>query len=112
LFGVFRDQDREKAEATLPLALHVVGRSVDNKAPESFPRDNLLAVSKFLAEAKALERKTILGWEVNTQSFEISLPTDKRRAWACELRMLAKLPGRRANAKELETTIGRLNHAA
>jgi hypothetical protein len=29
-----------------------------------------------------------------------------------KLRRLANLPGQRANAKELETTIGRLNHAA
>ena len=112
LFGVFRAGDREKAEAALPFALHLVGRPVDNRTPESFPRDDLLAASKFLAEAKASERKTILGWDVNTRSLKVSLPADKRRAWLVELRRLAKLPGRRANAKELETTIGRLNHAA
>jgi hypothetical protein len=33
-------------------------------------------------------------------------------AWVEELRRQAKLPGRRANAKDLETTIGRLSHAA
>jgi hypothetical protein len=37
----------------LPLVLHLVGRPVDEKIPESFPRDDLLSVSKFLAEAKA-----------------------------------------------------------
>jgi hypothetical protein len=112
LFGVFHAQDRVRAEAALPLALHLVRRPVDDKVPESFPRDDLLAVSKFLAEAKALERKIVLGWEVNMRSFKVSLPTDKRHAWVEELRRLAKLPGRRANAKEFETTIGRLNHAA
>ena len=113
LFGVFpRDRDREKAEAALPLALHIVGRPVDDKAPESFPQDDLLAVSKFLAKTKASERKTILGWEVNMRLFKVSFPTDKRLAWVSELQRLAKLPGRRANAKKLETTIGQLNHAA
>ena len=112
LFGVFRDRDVDKAEAALPLALHLVGRPVDERAPESFPRDDLLAASKFLAEAKASERKTILGWDVNTRSFKVSLPGDKRRAWVTELRRLRSLPGRRAHARELETTIGRLNHAA
>jgi hypothetical protein len=68
-----------------------------------------LPVSKFLAEEVALERTTILGWEVNTRTFKDSLRTHKWRAWVSELRRLAKLPGRRANAKELETTIGRLN---
>ena len=43
LFGVFRDRDREKAEAALPLELHIVGRPVDDKAPESFPQDDLPA---------------------------------------------------------------------
>ena len=105
LFEVFRARDREKAEAILPLILHLVGRPVDDKAPQSFPRDNLLAVSKFLAEAKASESKTILGWEVNTRSFQVYLLTDKRRAWVGKLRrLLAKLPGRWANAMELETT--------
>ncbi len=112
LFGVFLARDEEKAEAVLPLALHLVGRPVDERAPESFPRDNLLAASKFLAEAKASERKTILGWDVNTRSFKVSLPADKHMNWVNELRWLRFLPGRRAHAKELETTIGRLNHAA
>lgn len=51
LFGVFWARDREKAEVVPPLALHLVGRPVDDREAESFPRDNLLAVSKFLAEA-------------------------------------------------------------
>ena len=112
LFGVFQAQDKDKAEAALPLALHLVGRPVDERAPESFPRDDLLAASKFLAEAKASERKTILGWDVNTRSFKVSLPMDKRLAWVNELRRLRSMPGRRAHAKELETTMGRLSHAA
>ncbi|KAI2509947.1 hypothetical protein MHU86_4512 [Fragilaria crotonensis] len=112
LFGVFLARDEEKAEAVLPLAMHLVGRPVDERAPESFPRDDLLAASKFLAEAKASERKTILGWDVNTRSFKVSPPTDKRLVWVNELQRLGSLPGRRAHAKELETTIGRLNHAA
>ena len=112
LFGVFRARDNDKAEAVLQLALHLVGRPVDERVPESFPRDDLLATLKFLAEAKASERNTILGWDVNTRSFRVSLPMDKRRAWVNKLQRLMTLPGRRAHAKELETTIGRLNHAA
>jgi hypothetical protein len=58
LFRVFRARDREKAEAVLPLALHLVGRRVDNKVPESFSRDNLLAVSKFLGRPFSVGRST------------------------------------------------------
>ena len=50
--------------------------------------------------------------EVNTRAFKVSLPADKRRAWVGKLQRLATLPSRRVNAKELETAIGRLNHAA
>ena len=49
LFRVLRARDREKAEAVLPLALHLVGCPVDERTPESFPRGNSLSVSKFLA---------------------------------------------------------------
>ena len=112
MFGVFHERDRVRAEAALPLALHLVGRPLSLGSPESFPRDNLLAESKFLAEAKASERKTILGWEVNTRTFLVSLPKDKHQVWKKDLFRLADLPGRRATTKDIETMIGRLNHAA
>ena len=54
----------------------------------------------------------ILGWEVNTRSFTVLLPADKHRAWVGNLRRLGKRPGNRAGTKELESTIGCLNHAA
>ena len=112
LFGVGRERDRLRAEAAVPMALHfLVGRPV---APgESFPRDALLSESKILAEAKASERKIILGWVVNTRAFTVSLPADKEhKTWVTDLRNLRNQPGRRANAKALESTIGRLSHAA
>ena len=95
----------------MPLAFHIVGRPVDPRIPESFSRDDLLATAKFLAEAKASERKTILGWTVNTRSFSVALPGDKHRVWVGDLRRLIELPGRRAGTKDLETTIGRFKHA-
>ncbi|KAI2506376.1 hypothetical protein MHU86_8002 [Fragilaria crotonensis] len=33
---------------------------------ETFPRDDILAIPKFLAEAKPSKRKMILGWIVDT----------------------------------------------
>ncbi|KAI2509781.1 hypothetical protein MHU86_4634 [Fragilaria crotonensis] len=110
LFGIGLERDQARLEAAVPLALHLVGRpDVDN---ESFPRDNLLSSSKFLAEAKASERKIILGWVINTRAFAVSLPVDKHRAWTNDLRRIRNQPGRRASSKELEAMIGRLNHAA
>ena len=49
LFGMLWAQDREKAEVVLPFALHLVGQPVSDRELEFFPRDDLLAVSKFLA---------------------------------------------------------------
>ena len=112
LFGVSREADRARLEAVLPLVLHLIGRPVEAGAEESIPRDALIAVSKFLAEARASESKAILGWVVNTQSMTVSLPKDKHKAWTEEIQTLRTHPGRRATAKELESTIGRLSHAA
>jgi hypothetical protein len=112
LFGVSRERDRARLEAVVPLVLHLLGRPVEEGEEESLPRDALIALSKFLAEARASETKTILGWEVNTRSMTVSLPSVKHLAWKTELRSMRMRPGRRATAKELESTIGRLNHAA
>ena len=112
LFGVSRAADRARLEAVLPFVLHLIGRPVEAGTTESFPRDSQIAVSKFLTEAKASEAKVILGWVVNTRSMTVSLPSDKHRAWTEEIQVLRTRPGRRATAKELESTIGRLSHAA
>ena len=113
LFGISREKDRKRLEAVLPLVLHLIGRPVDNGLPESLPRDALIAVAKFLAEAKASETKVILGWEINTRRMTVSLPPDKHQAWTLEIQSMQSRPSRRVRtAKELESTIGRLNHAA
>ena len=108
LFGVRRDKDRVRLEAVL----HLIGRPVEEGVPESLPRDALIAVSKFMADAKASETKTILGWEVDTRRMTVSLPSDEHRAWTIELQSLRTRPVRRATSKELESTIGRLSHAS
>ena len=79
---------------------------------ESFPRVDLLAIPKFLAEAKPPEQKTILCWVVDTRQFIIALPKDKHATWT---RSIDKILGNRyarMMTKELETTLGRRSHAA
>ncbi len=66
IFGAFMEREADKGAAAIPLALHIVGRPHDPNGRESFPRDDILAVPKFLAEAKPSERKVILGWTVDT----------------------------------------------
>ena len=54
----------------------------------------------------------ILGWMVDTRRFTVALPGDKQQAWT---RAIAKLLASRhahVTTKDLETTLGRLSHAA
>ncbi|KAI2490826.1 hypothetical protein MHU86_23736 [Fragilaria crotonensis] len=65
-FGAFNPAT-QKERCRDPLALHLVGRPCDPEVKETFPRDDILAIPKFLAEAKPSERKMILGgWIVDT----------------------------------------------
>jgi hypothetical protein len=59
------------------MALHIVGRPNDTSNGESFSRDKLLSLSKFLAEAKPTQRKIVLGWLKDTRAFVVKLPEEK-----------------------------------
>ena len=76
IFGAFLERYGDRGAAAIPLALHMIGRPRGTEGDESFPRDDLLAMSKFLAEAKPSESKVILGWRVNTRLFNVSLPAE------------------------------------
>ncbi len=54
--------DEENSSAAIPLVLHLVGRPHDDAGgiESSFPRDDILAIPKFIAEARPSERKMIL----------------------------------------------------
>ncbi len=112
IFGAFNPRDMARSAAAIPLALHLVGRPVETGSPESFPRDDILAIPKFLAEAKPSERKMILGWVVDTRQFIVALPPDKHRSWTQALDRILSNGHAHVTAKDLETTLGRLNHAA
>ena len=112
IFGVFNPRDTAKSAASIPSALHLEGRPNDMGTTESLPRDDLLAIPKFLAEAKPSGRKSILGWVVDTRRFIVALPKDKHAMWS---RSINKILGNRhvhVTTKELQTTLGQLSHAA
>ena len=71
IFGAFYGCNKAKRAAAIPMALHIVGRPNDTLNGESFPRDKLLSLSKFLAEAKPAQRKIVLGWMVDTRAFVV-----------------------------------------
>jgi hypothetical protein len=105
-------RDAVKGTAAIPLAIHIVGRPHDPNGQESFPRDDILAVPKFLAEAKPSEKKVILGWIVDTRKLSVALPQDKFKAWTGSVDDILHRHKSSIPAKDLETLMGRLNHAS
>ncbi len=77
IFGAFYDCDKAKSAAAIPMALHIVGQPNNTSNGESFPRDDLLSLLKFLAEAKPSQRKIVLGWLVDTRAFMVKLPGEE-----------------------------------
>ncbi|KAI2503360.1 hypothetical protein MHU86_11080 [Fragilaria crotonensis] len=112
IFGAFNPRDAEKSAAAIPLALHLVGRPCDPEVKETFPRDDILAIPKFLAEAKPSERKMILGWIVDTRRFVVALPHDKHMSWTQAVDRMLTHRHAFVTTRDLETTLGRFSHAA
>ena len=77
---------------------------------EPVPRRPLLGPEKLEAEGRSSETQIILGWEIRTRPFVVALPFDKHKAWKEDLEVL--IANRKGTQQELESTIGRLNHAS
>jgi hypothetical protein len=75
VFGCYLAEHASRGETVIPLVLSLFGRP--NDAQESLPRDPLLSVKNFLAEARSSELKIVLGWLIDARRFLISLPQDK-----------------------------------
>ena len=58
---------------------------------EPIPRDNVLSLRKLAAEGRLEEKKTVLGWDIDTRNFRISLPPDKADRWILDLISTPKL---------------------
>jgi hypothetical protein len=112
IFGAFMDREAERSAAAIPQALHIVGRRHNPNRKESSPRDNILAIPKFLAKARPSERKVILGWIVDTRKFIVALPQDKFKMWTKSVEDILRRHKSPIHAKELETLTGVLSHVS
>ena len=74
------------------------------------PRDEMVSITKLVAELGMSEQKIILGWMYDSRRLLISLPREKYLAWSHQIRDLLKR--KRSNHNELKTLVGRLDHAA
>jgi hypothetical protein len=96
----------ERAAAATLLAIHTIGRPVDNRDP--IKRLDLVSMSKLQAEAALEESKILLGWKLDMRALLVSLPFKKFKAWTNSINEI--LTRNKTTFKELETLIGRLGH--
>jgi hypothetical protein len=111
LIRVFLDTpwNRAREPHAVPLAIHVTSQPHAGSA-EPIKRCELMSKPKLIAEGGPVEDQTVLGWILNTRSLLIILPFDKFEAWSCDLKAI--IADRKETFGQLETTVGRLNHAA
>ncbi len=112
LINVFVDTPENCARQphVVPLAMHVTSRPHAGEDSEPVPRRPILSIPKLIAEGRPEEVQTVLGWTLDTRRLEISLPLDKYTAWSTDIKRV-RAEGS-CSHKELETLVGRLNHAA
>ena len=101
------DDNVHRSQQALPLSAHSVFRLLHiNDDPN---RKDTLSLRKLSSEGRPDETKTILGWNVDTRAFRISLSEDKYKRWMIDMASLLTKYAKH-KAKTIESTIGRLNH--
>ena len=97
-----------RGSQAIPLMCHTIFRPVHKNEP--LPRTNILSKAKLIAEGMPSEQKTFLGWIIDTRRMRISLPKLKAFRWISEIDNL--LTSKKSKHKDLESILGKLNHAA
>lgn len=76
---------------------------------EPLPRRELLGAAKLAAEGRHAEVQLVLGWEEDDKALTIRLPKYKYMTWKGDINPMS---GSKSTSKgELESTLGRLEHA-
>ena len=99
-----------RAPHIVQMAVHVLSRPHGGDDLEPVPRKPLLGPDKLEAEGRSSEIQVVLGWEIRTRSFEVRLPHDKYSAWVADVQALRGATS--VLQSELESLVGKLNHAA
>ena len=112
IIAVFLDTiaNRRREGHVVPLAVHLMSRPHAGDDHEPVVRRPLLAPDKLSAEGRPCEVQIVLGWEVNTRRLTVALPFDKFTAWMGDIEEV--ISGRQISIEDLESLVGRLNHAA
>jgi hypothetical protein len=112
LIRVFLDSPEARAREphAVPLAIFVTSRPHAGDSSEPVPRRSLMQAAKLIAEGTPAEIQTVLGWALDTHILVIQLPVDKFIAWTADIAGI--LETSRCTFGDLESTVGRLNHAS
>lgn len=100
------DNNVERGEAAVLLAMHLIGRPFNNNDP--LRRLDLASITKLIAEARLEETKTLLGWILDTRLLKVSLSFEKYTAWSDSIKLILK--EKKSTFKDLDSLIGRLGH--
>ena len=98
----------KKGLHVIPLICLILFRPVHKNEP--ILRTDILSKAKLIAEGMLAERKTFLGWIIDSRRMRVYLPQLKTLRWINELDELLSLE--RVRQKQLESMLGKLNHAA
>ena len=102
-----KKQNIKRAQNAIPLVVHIIFRPVSSK--EYVDRADPLSLRKLEGDGTPSERKLVLGWLLDTREFKIYLPMDKAIGWIAEIKEILA-PDMKVKTKQIESTIGRLNH--
>jgi hypothetical protein len=104
------DENLAREVHTVPLAAHVLSRPHAGDDTEPIPRKPLFAPDKLLAEGTPCEVMIVLGWLLDTRKLIVQLPFDKFVAWSQDVEAVVET--KKVSHEELESLVGRLNHAS
>ena len=100
------EQDADRAIQSVLVAFETICRPLIEE--EKISREDVMSLSKLLAEGTPTEVLMILGWIVDTRNLEVQLPEDKIKLWLFDLDMM--IENKMTFKKQIESVIGRLNH--
>ena len=107
--GVDTDDILDRIIAAPCTIMHAVAHKAENN--ETFvPRQDIISDDKNEAEGAPEEVKITLGWELDSRSLLVKLPSHKFTAWSSQVASF--ISRKAANAKDLSSVLGRLENVA
>jgi hypothetical protein len=104
--GVDINDNVERLKHSVPLAMEACFRPPQDE--DATKINQIINVTKHMAEGILAEIKVILGWMIDTRSFRVELPKEKAQDWLVDI--IHCIKKKTVTKGLLETLIGRFNH--